>query len=231
MRTVELSGPIASTGRLGGVAAAPDGSLFVTSFASSVWRITFPDGPEGVAEVERVATDFALASGNAVDASGRLYQSDFQRNQIRALDPDGWSVIADSGLNGPVGLAVGPEGELYVTNFDNDRIVRVDPEGHAEVWAVVGPGSGNAQLARVGDALYVTKIGTNELFLVRGPDDVALVAGTGETGLDDGPGLEATLARPNGIATVGSVLYMNNLDGVWRSGKPCELVMRRVVIE
>ncbi len=92
------------------------------------------------------------------------------------------------------------------------------------------PEGRNAHVAATEHGLYVTKIESNRIYRIDRAGTIEAFAGTGELGLDDGPVLEATLARPNGIAVSpdGRALYVNNLEGPWRSSEPTNIILRRI---
>jgi sugar lactone lactonase YvrE len=125
--TVRLSVPLDGFGNLGGVTVDALGFVYVANFRDGVWRIS-PDG-----EAKRLTDALYGSSGNAVDARGVLYQSNFNGNSIVKVGRDG-SVepFVAEGLAGPVGLTFGGDGALYVCNCSGNSISRVTPEGDVE---------------------------------------------------------------------------------------------------
>lgn len=122
--TIEVSEPIDGFGSLGGVTVDALGFVYVANFREGVWRIS-PDG-----EAKRLTDALYGSSGNAVDARGTLYQSNFNGNSVVKVGRDGTvEPFVDEGLNGPVGLAFGGDGSLYVCNCRGNSISRVSPEG------------------------------------------------------------------------------------------------------
>ncbi|HKJ03212.1 MAG TPA: tetratricopeptide repeat protein, partial [Longimicrobiales bacterium] len=113
----------------------------------------------------------------------------------------------------PNGITFDDRGDLYVVNFNNTLVVRVTPGGEASRFTDIpgGPGNGHITFARGG--FYVTKFNGNQVFRVGRDGSVRTLAGTGEAGERDGPALEATFTRPNGIAADpgGKVLWINDL--------------------
>ena len=107
--------------------------------------------------------------------------------------------------------------------------MRVSPDGEAETWLEVPEGR-NAYVAATEHGLFVTKIESNRIYRIDRAGAIAPFAGTGELGLEGGPALEATFARPNGIAVShdGRSLYVNNLDGPWRGSEPTNIILRRI---
>lgn len=266
VETIALTESLVSRGRLGGVSVASDGTLFVSNFGATTWRISTSG------EVEVVIEDLRGSSGNALGPGGDLFQASFLDNRIVRVGSDG--TVEDyviDGLNGPVGLAAMPDGtlfvcncrgnsisrvdahghvsrfathealdcpngitadpagNLYVVSFNNGTLARVRPNGTVEVVAEI-PAGRNAHVAYANGALYVTKIESNRVYRVSEAGLVEPFAGTGELGFDDGQALQATLARPNGIASSadGATLYLNTLRGEWRGEERTEIVLRRI---
>jgi len=110
-------------GGVGGVAVDRLGVIFAADFGDRVYRIE-PDGRTSV-----FATGLYGASGNAIDASGRLLQSNFHGNSVVRIDRRGEVTPFADGLEGPVGIAVGPDGGLIVCNCRGNSLARVSPEG------------------------------------------------------------------------------------------------------
>jgi DNA-binding beta-propeller fold protein YncE len=95
----------------------------VAGFGETVWKI-MPDGRSKV-----FATGFYGASGNAVDARGNLFQSNFFGHYISKVDRWGsHEVYADTGMAGPVGIAADPDGSFYVLNCGNNTISKILPD-------------------------------------------------------------------------------------------------------
>ena len=88
--------------------------------------------------------------GVVVDGSGDVYVSDWARNTIDEITPDGVSVVAgipgqygpptagpatSSKLDYPIGLAVSEAGDLYVVDFGSCVVEKVTPAGTLSVVA------------------------------------------------------------------------------------------------
>ena len=196
-----------------------------------------------------------MASGNAIDTEGNLYQSALTAGAILRITADGVvEPFADEGVRAPVGIVIDPasgelfvadcgagtvlqitgegevsvhaddplfscpngitmdeEGNLYVANFGDGLVLRVTADGDVSELATV-PGNSNGHLVYVDGVLYVVGRAAHQLFTVTLDGQVEVLAGTGERGLDDGPGHLATFSLPNGIAVApdGS-LYVNQV--------------------
>ena len=128
--TLDLTEPVSGFGNLGGVTVDALGFVYVANFRDGVWRIS-PDG-----EAQRLTDALYGSSGNAVDARGVLYQSNFNGNSIVRVARDGAvEPFAEEGLSGPVGLTFGSDGTLYVCNCTGNSVSRVSPAGVVEEFA------------------------------------------------------------------------------------------------
>lgn len=144
---------------IGGVAVDQIGSVYVADFAETVWKVD----PEG--RVTPFATGLYGASGNAFDARGNLYQSNFFSNTVSKIDRQGTVTdYATEGLAGPVGIAVAPDGTLYVCNCRGNTLSRVAPGGEV------------SELASLADHLSGCPNG-----ITFGPDDTLYVVGFGRS--------------------------------------------------
>jgi sugar lactone lactonase YvrE len=140
-------GPDAEFTAPAGLAAAPDGSLWVSD-ADNVRRI----GPDGTVSTPVRCENgkfpdgsacLSGATGIAVDAEGSIYVSDTGHQLIRKLTATGMSKYAGSGrgelrdssklaeasFHSPRGLAFAPDGSLYVADAENGAIRRIDASG------------------------------------------------------------------------------------------------------
>ncbi len=98
---------------LTGVAAGPDGALYVAEFAAAkVTRITL-DG-----QITDAATKLKTPIGVAFDVPGSMYVLEYGGRVLRAapVGQEQRDVLAD-GLREPTGMAFGPDGNLYVSVF------------------------------------------------------------------------------------------------------------------
>lgn len=158
-----LSGPV-------GIAAAPDGTLFVVNCTG--------------ASVSRIAPDRTV--------------SEFARHPKMAC---------------PNGITFDDRGDLYVVNFNDPAVLRITPDGEVSEFAQVPGAGGNGHIAFARGAFFVTQLRGNQVFRVQRDGTVSVLAGTRTAGTDDGPALEATFTRPNGIAVSpsGNELWINDL--------------------
>jgi trimeric autotransporter adhesin len=178
-----------------GLAAAPDGSLFVSDTrnhrvrlidTSGRIRTVAGGGEPAFAGDGLIAIEAQLSSpeGLALDVTGTLYIADRDNHRIRALSPDGViRTVAGSGakggdgdggpallseLNTPRGVAVDAAGNLYIADSGNHRVRRVTPDGFIETIA------GNGLRGFDGDG------GSAQAALLDSPIAVAFEPGTGD---------------------------------------------------
>lgn len=117
------------TGGVGGVAVDAIGDIYVADFGETVYKVT-PDG-----RVRVFASGLYGASGNTIDARGRLIQSNFSGNYLSRFDRRGNEEIVAEGLQGPVGVAVSEAGEYFVCNCRGNNIARVSADGAVSILA------------------------------------------------------------------------------------------------
>lgn len=211
-----------------GNVVAPDGTLYQSAFtAGAVLRIS-PDGT-----VEDYADDgVAGPMGIVVDPGGDgIYLADCTADTVVRVDAggDASDFADDPQLDCPTGLAMDDDGNLYAANFSDGRVLKIDSTGSVSDFAVV-PGDNNAHLVFNGELLYLVGRGAHQIFTVTLDGQVDVLAGTGERGLQDGPGSAATFSLPNGIALgPDGALYINQVvDDTGNRNFP--VAVRRITI-
>lgn len=113
----------------------------------------------------------------------------------------------------PAGLAVAPDDSIYVADAGNNRIRRVAPDGTVTTVAgdgtagfVDGPGASarfdNPQGVAVDSSgmIYVADTGNNRIRRIAVDGTVATLAGTSNSGFQDGAGSQARFNAPRGVA-------------------------------
>ena len=179
-----------------GVAIAPDGVLHVASWSGrGVFRL------EG-----ETATPFSVAADNVSNVAfapdGTLLVTNFNQNTIDRIDASGARLPAytDDRFNGVHGLAFDDEGQLFVGNYWDGRLFRIQEDGSVQRLARLPDDSVLGYLTWLDGALYATANSLEQVYRITPEGDVTRIAGTGASGGDDGPGLEATFEKINGIA-------------------------------
>lgn len=172
----DVPGPITGLRLPGGLAAAPDGSLYFTEQAGGRVRRIAPDGTvTGVAGAPNATGGFAgdggpaasaqlqFPDGVAADSHGNVFVADTGNQRIRKIGPDGIiTTVAGSGiaafdgdggpataasLSRPTALAVDRFDNLYIADAGNNRIRKVDAGGTITTFA----GNGGATFTPTGD--------------------------------------------------------------------------------
>jgi sugar lactone lactonase YvrE len=199
----------------------------VTSFAGS--------GAMGSLDASGVASSFNYPFGLTTDGSS-LFVADTSNHKIRkiALTTGKVTTLAGSGVAGdrdaigvassfgnPLGIAI--DGVyLYVTDTTNNRIRKVHLEtgevttlaGSSQIGSKDGLGqaatfSNPDGIATDGHYLYVTEYLNNRIRKIEiNTGVVTTIAGNGTKGSEDAVGGSATFSVPDGIASVGSNLYV-----------------------
>ena len=148
-----------------GIAAAPDGTIFVADaghahlirYIATDGRVsTLAGSVRGFADGAGDRAAFSTPSGLALAGDGTLYLADTGNHAIRRITRDGHvSTVAGDGtagyvdgpahqarFNGPIGIAVAPDGRVFVADTYNDRIRVIDPSGTVSTLAGSGrPGA------------------------------------------------------------------------------------------
>ncbi|MDH3271080.1 MAG: hypothetical protein OEN56_07100 [Gemmatimonadota bacterium] len=194
-----------------GNAVGPRGELYQSSFSGNfVSRIS------RTGDVETwVDEGLSGPVGIAASPDGSLFVVNCTGGYIAKIEPDrSVTEFARSDLMAcPNGITFDDRGDLYVVNFNNTKVLRVAPDGAVSEFTDVPGAGGNGHIAFASGTFFVTKFRGHQVFRVRRDGSSAPVAGTGVAGTADGPALEATFTRPNGIGVSpnGGSLWVNDL--------------------
>lgn len=217
-------------GRLGGIAVAPDGTVFVSVPASGdIWRLELPWARSAsAAPIERVwRGDATLQSpaGLAVGPDGSLFVADSTGHRVWVIPPAGEprlvagsvygfrdGAASDALFRNPSDVAVGPDGTCFVADAGNHRIRTISPEGLVTTLAgsIYDFGDGRGPDGRFREPLgldvdgdgtcYVADTGNNAVRRVACDGATTTLAGVPVGGKADGIGAEVGLRWPTGIA-------------------------------
>ncbi|MBB3054652.1 NHL repeat-containing protein [Mucilaginibacter gotjawali] len=211
------------------------GVVYVADTHNSLIRKITPDGivttlagrPDAVTKDHPEAlVRFDNPYGIAVDRNGNVFVSDWDKDQVKKVSPDGKvSVYAGTGDRGlkdgpagnasfylPEGIALDQKGNLYVADTYNNLIRKISPDGIVSTLAgKTKRGSANGKGAAASFShpdgiavdkkgnVYVADVGNNKIRKITPDGMVSDYAGTGKRGADNGPAFTATFYRPFGI--------------------------------
>jgi DNA-binding beta-propeller fold protein YncE len=154
------------------------------------------DAPEGRGEL-------AFPGKVAVDAGGdRLAIADTGHDRVLICALDGEVVEELDGLYQPQGVCFDRGSGLVVCETGADRVWRIGLGG-GERRLVTDRLRSPWDVTWWHGHLVLAEAGRHRLWAVDRAGDLQVLAGTGTEGLADGPGLEAMLAQPSGVAVTG----------------------------
>ncbi len=169
--------------------------------------------------------------GVAINRAGEIFVTNCWTNNIARIKVGGkLDIFSENGSYlCPNGLAFDLQGNLFVVSFDNTIITRITPEGEESTLATL-PGVGNSHIAYFKNHLYVTQIFEHRIFQISSDGSFKVLAGDGTSGTNDGPGTQAQIAWPNGIAISRTGrLYVNTLTGEFRNrNKASQLQLKTI---
>jgi len=181
-----------------------------------------------------VSTGVSGPVGVAVAADGSLFVANCGNNTISKVDVDGNATLfSDSPLLAtcPNGLDIDDDGNIYTALFGNGNIIKITPQGDASVFATI-PGGNNGHLLIKGSTMYVVARGAHQIYTVDMTDaSVALFAGSGSRGNDNGGLAEATFSFPNDLSFSpdGTKIYVNDVDPAAGASSNISPVVIRVI--
>jgi sugar lactone lactonase YvrE len=195
-------------------------------------------GSQGSTNGSGTSASFYNPTGVAVDATGTVYVADQSNNLVRKITPAGVvSTLAGSGaqssangtgtaasFSAPADVAVDAAGTLYVTEYLSHQVRKITPAGVVSTLAgsgtqgsANGPGP-NASFSNPGglavDAtgtVYVADQGNNLVRKITPAGVVSTLAGNGNPGSANGPGLSASFSNPVYVAVdAGGTVYVTD---------------------
>ncbi|MFN7932384.1 MAG: hypothetical protein U0R19_03605 [Bryobacteraceae bacterium] len=142
-----------------GVAAAPDGTIYIADTNNNRIRAI---GTDGI--IHTVASGLAIPFGIAVDAAGTVYFSELQSGRVRRIENDGALTTLASQLVRPMGLAIALDGALLIAESGSQRIQRLSSDGNIQVFAETGARSIPRSLAVDAEGnVYFSDVGTGNI--------------------------------------------------------------------
>lgn len=170
-----------------GVAAAPNGAIFVSDETGTIVRVS-PDGKAWRVIPSQggcAGTCVQKPTGMTVDSSGALIVADPTAQRVWSLDPVGGRATPIAG-NGAEGS--GPDGPALSTAIASPAAATVDGQGR----------------------IYFSERAGNRVRRLDADGSLHTVAGSGITGFggDGGPATGARMNGPVGISIAGGVLYI-----------------------
>lgn len=215
-----------------------DGFMGASGSLMSRSGVFYQSNPKGhqiskVLPSGEIVYDFAVDKiktpvGIVENSRGELLVANCGNNNILKVAPDGSTEIFSSGeeyYSCPNGLTLIPGDTLVTVNFGSDKIVKIAPDGSAQVLAVGFPIlSGGPNPVGLGHItwsngwLFATAIGRGYIYRIDPVDGTyEVIAGDGQFKNTDGPAMEASFSKPNGIAAsaTGDTLYVNVSDPTW----------------
>ena len=209
----------------------PDGNLYQSNYVQNrVSQIT-PDG-----EISIYADGIIGSAGLIFDSHGNLFAASCNANRIIKVTPEKEKIefLFKEGLSCPNGLTIDEHDNLYVANFGDGNIIKITPTGEASILATIrGGNNGHLAYHQELGVLFVASRGGSRIYAVQAQTgETVLIVGTGKRGVDDGPGLSATVSLPNGVAISpdGRLVYINQVTGTTgQSNAPS--IVRVIVLE
>ncbi|MEM9648903.1 MAG: sterol desaturase family protein [Bacteroidota bacterium] len=176
------------------------------------------DGTAGSEDGFRLDARFDSPLRIAIDDQDNLYITDFMNSAVRKITPEGMvstvltkftnaAGVADK-LYRPDGLAVGEDGTLYIADRANERVLKLTPEGQVQHLAGSGTGFKDGQgfqaefqtprgMTFGNDGyLYIADGLNHSIRRVSLDGEVMTVAGTGDSGENNGNAMDATFYQP-----------------------------------
>jgi hypothetical protein len=204
-------------GRPWGVAVAADGSIWATD----------PDQKLVLHDGEAIAGDFGTPVGISVGSDARVWVTDVSSGGVKVIDGGNVTVVYPAGgaLHFPSGIYAGEQ--IYLLDSGN-RVLRIlSPDGSLSNLAGSQEGGfadGSGDVARIAPLLGIAPLGSSLLIADSGNYRLRVVepgadlkssmvrtfAGAPRMSKSDGPGADAGLIAPTGIAVANGVVYISD---------------------
>lgn len=147
--------------------------------------------------------------------SDTLIATSYAGDKLVRIAPDGsiTDFLADSRLNGPVGLCYDEAHNLYIANFDDRRIFKLTPEGELSDLAQPGAGGWLGFIAYAQGYIYATLFSRHQIWRIDSSGQAEQWLGS-TAGSADGDASEAKFNGPNGIraSSTGDTLFVSDFN-------------------
>jgi sugar lactone lactonase YvrE len=218
-------GKLAKFSSPGGIAIAPDGSIYVADEENNAIRKVSPigevtifagNGKKGNADGVGSEATFNYPIDLALDSLGNIFVLDQRNRLIRKISPAGvvtkFASTSPSEYEFAYGITSDKNDNLYVS-YNSGIVRKVSTTG--EFMAIAGPGQsglvdgpvGVSRLAQPsglatdrGGNVYVADFGNKAIRKVFPDGRTVIFAGSGKMGHDDGIAAEATFSSPTALA-------------------------------
>ncbi len=185
-----------------------ESGIFLTNFGTgSLIRVT-PGGTTAV-----VADGLLGPTGLVPRGEGEFLVAECNGASIALVTLGGEKsrFVVSPLLNCPTSMTMDEVGNLFVCSRNSGEVVVVFPNRAVEAFAPI-PGGKCGHVTYHDGSLYVTAQRANQVYRIGRDRSVSLLAGSGERNQFDGPVLEASFSRPNGLAVTpdGLTLYVTD---------------------
>ncbi len=208
----------------------PDSQLYVADFDNNKVRIVDPT--DGTTRTLIAQPNFRRPFAMTFAADGRLYVTTDCNSTSGTQGPmtgsiwridNGVATIVAENIGRPRGIAALPDGRLAVSDYEHHVIQLIDPSLGtptllAGTWDVAGMVDGPSSkfsapygLGVLDGKLVVADYDNNRLRQISLDGTVATLAGGSAQGYADGTATSAQMAKPQGVAVAGGVVYFTDL--------------------
>ncbi len=168
-----------------GIAAGPDGNIWVAAGASNTIARVSPSGSIASFNIPTLGSaPYDIAAG----PDGAMWFTERQGNRIGRITVDG--VITEfnipTPLAQPYGIAAGPDGAMWFTERQGNRIGRITMAGVVTEYPLPTPGAHPVGIAAGSDRMYVTEYTANKIAVVQmsgAISEISLAAGSLPVGI------------------------------------------------
>jgi hypothetical protein len=176
-----------------GLAFNRNGVLHISNFYSGT-IMKYVNG-----EMRIAFTGLSQPSDIKFDRSDNLYVSEYDKNVIVKISPDGTRTIAASGIQNPSGLAVSAKGDLFVASNATGELFRVN-NGKKELIAQLPGAIAYIAYSEKTENIYAVCYTCHKVYRISKNGEVTILLGQDVKGYRDGDLKVANVENPNSIA-------------------------------